>query len=241
MPSTPVHLAVLAQLQLPLLGLAMFMAPTGLARASEGAPCTGTALELVGRAELRRSLDTLGFSLQLLAEESSAPAALAELQRRLARVRDVLQSLGVKDLRVTSPSTWERPAQRGKPVTTQAQLRVSGTLVPDRLQPLVREVGSLPGVRLAPVESRSDERENVKIRRRLLELAYEDALVQARDMGAVLGRTRIDPVQIAVQGEGFRPLPGRAMAADAGVPPFDPDELPAPLDRLTLQVRFCLR
>jgi hypothetical protein len=32
-----------------------------------------------------------------------------------------------------------------------------------------------------------------------------------------------------------------AVMADAEVPPFDPNELPAPLDRLSLRVQFCAR
>jgi uncharacterized protein YggE len=225
--------------RLPLLAFTMLVAPIGIASASDGAPCGGTVLEITGQAELRRSLDTLGISVQLEAEEPSASAALRELQQRLARLRDALQAIGVKDLRVTSPSTWERPARRGRPVMTQARLQVTGTLAPDRLQPLIREVGSLPGVRLAPVRTRADDRENAEARRRLLQLAYEDALAQARDLGEVLGRPRIEPRQVVLQGGELQPMQVRAMAADGGVPPFDPKELPAPLQRLSLQARFC--
>ncbi|MFM7648595.1 MAG: hypothetical protein ACKO50_11120 [Cyanobium sp.] len=42
-----------------------------------------------------------------------------------------------------------------------------------------------------------------------------------------------------MEGHDLRPMPMRAMAAEAA--PFDPAELPQPTDRLALQVRFCAR
>lgn len=239
MPST--RLPMVALVPLPLLVQATLMTTAPPVRAAESPLCSGTLLEVVGNAELSRSLQALSISIQLEAEEASADAALEELQRRLARLRDALEGLAVKDLRVTSPTTWERPRRQGRAATTQASLRVTGSLLPDRLQPLIREVGALPGVRLAPVESRPDLDEDASVRRRLLRLAYEDALAQARDLGAVLGRSAIEPIRVVVQAEGARPMAVRAMAADGGVPPFDPGELPLPKERLTLQVRFCVR
>ena len=45
--------------------------------------------------------------------------------------------------------------------------------------------------------------------------------------------------QVQLEGKG-RPVTKRALAmADAAVPPFDPAELPGPMERLSLQVRFC--
>lgn len=201
--------------------------------------CSGTVLDSRGSAEIQRVIDALDISLRLQAEAATADEALAELQLRLAAVRTALQDLKVEELQVSSPSTWPRPAQRGRPAVVEANLSVQGRLQPQRLQQLVRQVGSLPGVRLAPVSTRADARENRETRRRLLQLAYQDALEQAQDMAAAIGLSQPRPLRVLVE-SGPRPMPMRAMAAeDAAEPPFDPDELARPTDRLQLQVVFC--
>jgi len=221
----------------PLLGLALGGAALGQTQVQLS--CGGTVLESRGTAEIQRAIDALEVSLRLEAEGDTAEVALAELQRRLAAVRTALQGLDVEELQVSSPSTWPRPAQRGRPALVVANLSVQGRLKPQRLQQLVRQVGSLPGVRLAPVGTRADAGESRETRRRLLQLAYQDALEQAQDMADAIGLGRLQPLQVVVEG-GPRPMPMRAMAAaDAAVPPFDPDELARPTDRLQLQVMIC--
>lgn len=203
--------------------------------------CAGTLVEARGQAELKRSTQRLRFSLGLESEASTAETALAELQRRLAAVRSGLQRLQVQELEVTSPSTWKRSAERDRPESVQTSLQMSGWLQPGRLQALIREVGSLPGVRLAPVSTQADVRGDREARRQLLQLAYQDALGQARDVAAAIGLVQLLPLEVQLDG-GFRPVPMRAMvAADAGTPPFDPRELPSPTESLSLQVRFCAR
>jgi len=187
--------------------------------------CSGAVVEARGNAELKRATRQLRLSLSLEAEAATADGALAELQRRLAAVRSGLQALQVQELEVTSPSTWNRPAQRDLPAIVQASLQVSGRLEPARLQALISQVGGLPGVRLAPVGTQADPR----------------ALGQARDIAAAMGLSQLQPLEVQLEG-GYRPVPMRAMAAaDAAVPPFDPRELPSPTDSLSLQVRFCAR
>jgi uncharacterized protein YggE len=223
----------------PLLALAA--GPPALAQTQVQLSCSGTVLESRGTAEIRRPIETLELSLRLEAEGATADAALAELQQRLAAVRTALQALQVQELQVSSPSTWPRPAQRDRPAVVEANLSVQGRLQPQRLQQLVRQVGSLPGVRLAPVGTRAAEGDNRPVRRQLLQLAYRDALEQAQDMAAAIGLRQLQPLDLVVEG-GPRPMPMRTMAsADASVPPFDPDELARPTDRLQLQVRFCAR
>ena len=203
--------------------------------------CSGAVVEARGNAELKRATRQLRLSLSLEAEAATADGALAELQRRLAAVRSGLQALQVQELEVTSPSTWNRPAQRDLPAIVQASLQVSGRLEPARLQALIRQVGGLPGVRLAPVGTQADPRGDRQARRQLLQLAYQDALGQARDLAAAMGLSQLQPLEVQLEG-GYRPVPMRAMAAaDAAVPAFDPRELPSPTDSLSLQVRFCAR
>lgn len=203
--------------------------------------CSGTLVEARGRAELKRATQQLRVSLALEAEAPSSDAALAELQRRLAVVRTALQGLAVRDLQVSSPSTWNRPASRHAPAAVQASLQVSGLLAPAQLQALVRQVGALPGVRLAPVAAEADRAGDRAARRQLLRSAYQDALQQAEDVASAMGLGRLQPLEVQLDG-GSRPMPLRAAAmADAAVPPFDPDELPGPLEQLSLQVRFCAR
>lgn len=203
--------------------------------------CSGAVVEARSNAELKRATRQLRLSLSLEAEAATADGALAELQLRLATVRSGLQALQLQELEVTSPSTWKRPAQRDLPAVVQASLQVSGRLEPARLQALIRQVGGLPGVRLAPVGTQADPRGDRQARRQLLQLAYHDALGQARDIAAAMGLSQLQPLEVQLEG-GYRPLPMRAMAAaDAAVPPFDPRELPSPTDSLSLQVRFCAR
>jgi uncharacterized protein YggE len=203
--------------------------------------CTGAVVEARGTAELKRTTRQLRVSLALEAEAASADGALAELQRRLAAVRSGLQALQVQELEVTSPSTWKRPAERDRPAVVQASLQVSGRLEPARLQALIRQLGGMAGVRLAPVSTQADPRGDRDARRQLLQLAYQDALGQARDIAAAMGLAQLQPLEVQLEG-GFRPVSMRAMAAaDAAVPPFDPRELPSPTDSLSLQVRFCAR
>jgi len=203
--------------------------------------CGGAVVEARGSAELKRPTQRLRFSLALEAEEPSSDRALASLQRRLAEVRRRLQALQVSDLQVTSPSTWKRPASRGLPEVVQASLQVSGQLAPAQLQPLVRQVGGLPGVRLSPVAPEADGAGDRSARRQLLRAAYQDALQQAQDVAAAMGLRVVQPLEVQLDG-GARPVLLRGMAmADGAVPPFDPAELPAPIERLSLQARFCAR
>jgi uncharacterized protein YggE len=203
--------------------------------------CRGAVVEARGTAELKRPTRELRVSLALEAEASTADGALAELQRRLAAVRSGLQALQVQELDVTSPSTWNRPAQGDRPAGVHASVQVGGRLEPSRLQALIRQVGGLPGVRLAPVSTQADSRGDRAVRRQLLQLAYQDALSQARDIAATMGLSQLQPLEVQVEGS-YRPVPMRSMvAADAAVPPFDPGELPSPTDTLSLQAHFCVQ
>ena len=200
--------------------------------------CRGALLETRGSAELKRDTQRLAVSLGLEAEAADADGALAALQRRLAAVRERLQALQVQDLRVSSPSTWQRsqqPPASGERVV--ANLQVSGQLAPARLQAFVRGVGALEGVRLNPVAAEADPAAVPAVRARLLRAAYQDALAQARELAAAVGRSRLEPLEVRQEGHDLRPVMLRGMAAEAA--PFDPAELPQPTDRLSLFVRFC--
>jgi uncharacterized protein YggE len=203
--------------------------------------CGGTLLEARGMAEVERPMRRLLFSLGLEAEAASTDAALGLLQARLAAVRSGLQGLGVEELRVSSPSTWPRSDGRGRPMGVQAGLQVSGRLEPQRLQPLIRQIGALPGVRLSPVTAQADPAQDRVIRRRLLEAAYADARQQAGEVAAAVGRRLLEPLEVQLDGVEARPMPLMARADAAPPPPFDPRELAPTKDRLSLLVRFCAR
>jgi uncharacterized protein YggE len=201
--------------------------------------CEGTLLEARGSAEQEQPIERLRFSLALEAEHRSSDGALALLQQRLAVVRTALQGLGVQELRVSSPSTWQRPAEAGRPALSQASLQTSGVLIPSRLQALIRQVGALPGVRLSPVTPESDPIRSAEQRRSLLAAAYRQARARAADVAAALGLSRLQPLEVQVENDQGPPPAPRAMAAKADVPPFDPAELSPPKDMATLFVRFC--
>ena len=200
--------------------------------------CQGTLLEARGSAERKRPLARIAFSLNLEAEAPTADGALARLQSRLAGVRSALRGLGVEGLEVGSPSTWPRPAEPGRPALVQANLPVAGKLAAQQLQGLVRRVGALPGVRLAPVSPEADPAGAEASRQALLAAAFQDAEAQVRPLAKLIGRTRLVPLQIQVEGGGG-PVMMRAAMTEAAPPPFDPAELPKPTDRLALLVQFC--
>lgn len=214
---------------------------SGSARAQVQLPCSGTLLEARGSAEQKRPIQQLRLSLGLEAEAATADAALALLQQRLAAVRSGLQQLGVRELEVSSPNTWQHPAEGRRPTRSQASLQVSGLLAPGQLQALVRRVGSLPGVRLAPVNPVADAGADAAVRASLLRRAYQDALAQARELAGAIGLQQLRPLQVQAEGVG-RPMLRMAAADTAPAPPpFDPGELAPPVDRLSLQVSFCAR
>jgi uncharacterized protein YggE len=236
--SLPVsRLGLVAASGMLVVGLVGAVSPAG---AEVQLRCEGTLLEARGSAELERGTRRLEFSLGVEARAASSDEALASLQARLAAVRQELQRLQVEELRVTSPTSWQRPAERGRPAEVEAQLQVSGRLEPRRLQALIRTVGALPGVRLAPVSGQADKAEDANVRRQLLRNAYRDALNQARELAETIGRPRLDPLEIQLDGGELRPMAMR-MAAEAAPAPFDPAELPPPRSRLSLMVRFCAR
>jgi len=222
-----------------LLAGALLLVPlSGAAAAEVQLRCEGTLLEARGSAERQRPLARLAFSLGLAAQAPTADRALGLLQSRLAVVRSALQRLGSQDLRVGSPSTWSRTAEGGRPAGVQASLPVSGKLAPERLQALIREVGALPGVRLDPVAAEADPAGAAAAREALLAAAYRDAVAQVEPLARLIGRPRLLPLQIQIDGAGA-PVLMRAEASAAATPPFDPAELPLPTDRLGLQVQFC--
>jgi uncharacterized protein YggE len=93
-------------------------------------------------------------------------------------------------------------------------------------------------VRLAPVTPEADPAGAEASRQALLAAAYRDAEAQVRPLAQLIGRSRLLPLQIQVEGSGA-PVLLRAAAAEASPPPFNPAELPLPTERLGLQVQFC--
>ena len=225
------------------LGIPLLLLPLAVtsAQAEVRLNCEGTLVEARGGAERERPIERLRFSLALEAERRDSDAALALLQERLATVRSALQALNARELRVSSPSTWQRPAEAGRPPLAQASLQVSGLLAPSRLQSLIRQIGALPGVRLAPVSPEADPARSSVDRRSLLAAAYRQAYARAEDVAVALGLSRLQPLEVQVEdGQGPVPLRTRATKADPP-PPFDPAELPPPKDAASMFVRFCAR
>jgi len=230
-------------LSLALAAAAVVTLTGGTTRAEVQLRCQGTLLEARGQAEIQRPTSALEVSLELNAKAAKADRALEKLQWRLAAVREKLQALGVKELRVGAPGTWERSGPQAEPSSVQAGLQVNGRIEPAQLQALISTVGGLPGVRLAPVNATTDPRQDSAIRTQLLQAAYQDALHQAQEVAAAIGRMRqLSPLEVQLDGNGdLRPMP-MAMRADAPAPappPFNAAELPKPTQRLSLLARFC--
>ena len=218
----------------------LLLPPMLIAQAQVQMGCNGTRLQARGRAERKRAIEVLKLSLSLEAEAATADGALASLQKRLDGVRQALQQLGVQKLEVTSPATWTRAPEPKQPAQTTASLQVSGELAPAQLQRLIRQVGALPGVRLSPVDPRAQASGDAASQASLLKAAYGSALGQAKTIAAAIGLHQLRPLEVEVEGGGGAPILMRAMASPDGAP-FDPAELPKPVDRLSLLVRFCAR
>ena len=199
--------------------------------------CGGTLVEARGSAQRQRQMAKLAFSLALEADAARSAEALARLQLRLDAVRRQLQALAVEELQVGSPSTWT-----GRNSRITASLQVSGKLAPRHYQSLVREVGGLAGVRLAPVTSQADPAEDRASAQALLRAAYQDALRQAKQLATVMGLRQVRPLQVQLEAMP-QPYLLKSAAADAApaAQPFNADELGPPIDRLSLQASFCLQ
>ena len=223
-----------------LLASQVLIAPRALAAEVQLAlACSGTVLEARGSASLKRSIDKLRVSLTVQADAPSSKAALALLQERLDPVRSALAGLQVQDLRVGAPSVWNGYVPTGKPAVFEASSQLSGQLAPAQLQPLISQVGGLPGVRLAPVDAQAASSGDAASNRVLVQAAYRDALQRAQALAEAIGLRSVRPLQVQLEG-GSRPEPMAAMAVARRSPaPFDPRELPEPVDRLTMAVTFC--
>ena len=227
----------------PLLAIApvavALAAPAQAAQVQLQLTCAGTVLEARGSATIKRAIDRLAFSLNLEAVAPSSKAALALLQERLDAVRTKLKALAVQELRVTSPSVWNRYVPAGKPAEFEASSQVSGQLAPSQLQSLISQVGGLPGVRLSPVNPQADPASDAAGNRQLVQAAYRDALRRGQDLAEAIGLRSLRPLQVQMDG-GMRPVPMLEMGAlRRSAAPFDPRELPEPSDRLGLEVTFC--
>ena len=99
-----------------------------------------------------------------------------------------------------------------------------------------RGLGQLEGGKRGAIVHQAGD---AAVRRQLLRLAYQDALLQARQLAEGIGLGMPSPLEVQIEG-GSRPMLAKGMVADA-VPPFEAGELPPPMDRLDMQVRFCAR
>lgn len=219
--------------------LSSAMSHAAMAEGQVQLQCAGTLLEARGQAEQRRTTARLRATLSLDAEAGTSGEALERLQQRLAGVRSAMQALAAQQLRVSSPSTWVRPREKEQEAIVQANLQVSASLPPATLQSLIRTVGTLPGVRLAPVETEADPGDNARVRQELLEESYRDALNQAKTLAFLIHRSVLTPVEIQLETDDMAVPVLRSMAAGA-TPPFNPNELNNPSNRITMRVRFCV-
>ena len=198
--TAPRALAALLRAPLPLALLTALVPLLPMAAGAQAAQmqlqlsCAGTVLEAQGNATLKRAVSSLRFSLGLEAEAPSSKAALALLQERLDSVRRALQALEVKELRVTSPSVWNRYVPPGKPAVFEASSQVGGQLAPAQLQALISQVGGLPGVRLAPVDAQADSAADATANRQLLQAAYRDALQRGQALAEAIGLNTLRPL-----------------------------------------------
>lgn len=69
--------------------------------------------------------------------------------------------------------------------------QVTANVAPNRLQTLIRNGGSLPGARLAPVATEAERNEDAELRRQFLDKAHRDALNQTQPLADLIGRNRL--------------------------------------------------
>ena len=129
--------------------------------------CGGTLLQLSVVEQGKTAVARFRFSLAVSGEGATEQAALAQLNQRLAGLREVLQPFIQGRLVVPSPSTYPRPPRNGTQPSFAASTGVSGEVNRQMYNQLIQTLGRQPGVRMQRMESIADEQAETALQQRL--------------------------------------------------------------------------
>ena len=219
-----------------LMGLALLSLQTPVL--AQQPACAGTLLQLSVAEQGRTAVDRFRFSLAVSGEGATEQAALAQLNQRLAGLREVLQPFIQGRLVVPSPSTYPRPRRNGTQPSFAANTGVSGEVNRQMYNQLIQTLGRQPGVRMQRMESIADEQAETALQQRLTAAALRRGQAEADSTAAAIGATRVRLLRInrrdAMHG------PRRVQLSEAMRTGFDPGEAPEPTATARMELLYCL-
>ena len=200
--------------------------------------CAGTLFQLSVVEQGKTAVARFRFSLAVSGEGATEQAALAQLNQRLAGLREVLQPFIQGRLVVPSPSTYPRPRRNGTQPSFAANTGVSGEVNRQMYNQLIQTLGRQPGVRMQRMESIADEQAETALQQRLTAAALRRGQAEADSTAAAIGATRVRLLRInrrdAMHG------PRRVQLSEAMRTGFDPGEAPEPTATARMELLYCL-
>ena len=200
--------------------------------------CGGTLLQFSVVEQGKSAVARFRFSLAVSGEGATEQAALAQLNQRLAGLRDVLQPFIRGRLVVPSPSTYPRPRRNGAQPSFAANAGVSGEVNRQRYNKLIQTLGGQPGVRMQRMESVADEQAETVLLQRLTAAALRRGKAEADSTAAAIGATRVRLLRVnrrdAMHG------PRRVQLSETMRAGFDPGEAPEPMATARIELLYCL-
>ena len=200
--------------------------------------CNGTLLQIQVNERGTSRSDRFRFSLGLDAEHASKDAAMAALNDRLAKARQVIQPLAMGRLTIPAPRSYPVGGGTSGPRLERASSTITGEVSRENYGAVIQTAGRLPGVRLQGMTSLASSDSRASLADRLLKQALETGQRRAEATARALGLSKVELLLIDQRGSIHRPM---AMAARMGEASFRPGEAPKPSQNLTLKLDYCLR
>ena len=219
------------------MGGLFLVSPLAPVRAHESS-CAGTLLQFSVVEQGKSAVARFRFSLAVSGEGATEQAALAQLNQRLAGLRDVLQPFIRGRLVVPSPSTYPRPRRNGAQRSFAASTGVSGEVNRQMYNQLIQTLGGQPGVRMQRMESIADEQAETALQQRLTAAALRRGKAEADSTAAAIGATRVRLLRINRRDEMHGPR--RVQLSETMRAGFDPGEAPEPMATARMELLYCL-
>ena len=201
-------------------------------------PCSGTVLQLSISENGTIAIDRFRFHLVLTGEGNREADAMDQLNQRLSNLRLQLRSLVSGTLTVLAPSTSRQGSRGDMKRSYLSSVRVSGEMDRSHYNTLIQSVSRLPGVRLAGMQSLSDQGDTETLRQRLMQAGLRRGKEEAESTARAIGAGRVKLIRINRNNIGSIPRPMlKSVSADSQ---FSPDEAPEPEILVRMQLDYCL-
>ena len=201
-------------------------------------PCSGTVLQLSISETGTIAIARFRFHLVVNGEGDREAAAMDQLNQRLSTLRLRLNPLVSGTLTIPAPSTNRQASRDDKASRYLSSVRVSGEVDRANYNTLIQSVSRLPGVRLAGMQSLSDQGDTETLRQSLMQAGLRRGKEEAESTARAIGAGRVKLIRINRNNIGriLRPIL-KSVSAD---PPFRPDEAPEPEISVRMQLDYCL-